>query len=213
MFGGAIRTNIEYVNYVSPGIILLTAGFGAGLTATAVCADLTEGFMDRLRSMPVRPSAAVAGHVVASLVRNLLVTALVFVVAFAIGFRPHASAWQWFGVVAILSLYVLTITWTAVILGLLARNVDAAGGFAFFVSFLPYVSTAFVPTDTMPAALRAVANHQPVTPIIETARALLLDLPVGNNAWLAMAWCAGILAVAIPLSARLFHNRTAGRRH
>ncbi|MGA9596897.1 MAG: ABC transporter permease [Acidimicrobiia bacterium] len=209
VFGGAIRTDTRYVNYVAPGIILLTAGFGAGLTATAVCADLTEGFMDRLRSMPVRPSSAVAGHVVASMVRNLIVTALVFAVAIAIGFRPLASPWQWLGVVAILSLYVLAITWFAVILGLVAKNVDAAGGFAFFVAFVPYVSSAFVPTDTMPVVLRTVADHQPVTPIIETARGLLLDQPLGNNAWFAIAWCAGILAVAIPVSAHLFHKRTA----
>jgi ABC-2 type transport system permease protein len=208
VFGGAIRTDTDYVNYVAPGIILLTAGFGAGLTATAVCADLTDGFMDRLRSMPVRPSSAVTGHVFASMVRNLIVTALVFAVAIAIGFRPQAGPQQWVGAIGIISLYVFTITWIAVILGMVAKNVDAASGFAFFVAFLPYVSSAFVPTDTMPGVLRAVADHQPVTPIIETARRLLLDQPIGNNAWLAVAWCVAILAVAIPISAQLFNKRT-----
>lgn len=209
VFGGAIRTGTTYVNYVAPGIIILTAGFGAGLTATAISVDLTEGFIDRLRSMPIRPVSAVTGHVVANMIRNLLVTALVFVVAMGIGFRPQAGPWQWLGVVGILSLFVFTITWIAVILGLVASSADAAGGFAFFVSFLPYISSAFVPTDTMPAVLRAVADHQPVTPITETARGLLLGQPIGNNAWLAMGWCAGILLVAIPLSAWLFHNKTS----
>ena len=208
VFGGAITTDTEYINYVVPGIILLTAGFGAALTATAVNVDLTEGLMDRLRSMPIRASAAVTGHVAASMVRNLLVTVLVFGIALAIGFRPQAGPWEWLGVVGILSLFVLAITWISVILGLVAKSVDAASGFAFFVAFVPYVSSAFVPTDTMPTVLRAIAENQPVTPIIETARGLLLGTPVGDHAWLAVTWCAGILLIAIPTAAALFRNRT-----
>lgn len=209
VFGGAIRTDTEYVNYVVPGIILLTAGFGAALTATAINADLTEGLMDRLRSMPIMASAAVTGHVVASMIRNLLVTALVFGVALTIGFRTQATPWEWVGVVGVLSLFVLTITWISVVLGLAAKSVDAASGFAFFVAFLPYVSSAFVPTETMPTVLRAIAENQPVTPIIETARGLLLDTPIGNNAWLAIIWCVGILLVAVPTAAFLFRRRTS----
>jgi len=209
VLGGAIDTGGPYINYVAPGIVLLTAGFGSALTATAVNADLTRGFLDRLRSMPVRSSAAVTGHVVASVVRNLLVTSLVFGVAVGIGFRPKAGLWQWLGVVGILSLFVLAITWVSVILGLVAKTVDAASGFAFFVAFVPYVSSAFVPTDTMPSVLRAVAENQPVTPIVETARGLLLDIPIGDNGWLALGWCGAILLVAVPLSAWLFRRRTA----
>ncbi len=197
VFGGAITTDTEYVDYVVPGIVLITAGFGAALTATAINADLTEGLMDRLRSMPIHASAAVTGHVVASMVRNLLVTALVLGVAMAIGFRPDAGVWEWVGAVGILSLFVLTITWISVILGLVAKSVEAASGFAFFVAFVPYVSSAFVPTETMPAALQAVADNQPVTPITETARGLLLGTPIGSSAWLAVAWCTGILLVAV----------------
>lgn len=209
VFGGAITTDTEYINYVVPGIILLTAGFGAALTATAVNADLTEGLMDRLRSMPIKASAAVTGHVAASMVRNLIVTALVFGIGIAIGFRPQAGPWEWLGVVGILSLFVLTITWISVILGLVAKSVDAASGFAFFVAFVPYVSSAFVPTETMPTVLRAVADNQPVTPIIETARGLLLGTPVGDYVWLAVAWCVGILMLVIPTAAALFRNRTS----
>ncbi len=209
VFGGAITTDTEYVDYVVPGIVLITAGFGAALTATAINADLTEGLMDRLRSMPIHASAAVTGHVVASMVRNLLVTALVLGVAMAIGFRPDAGVWEWVGAVGILSLFVLTITWISVILGLVAKSVEAASGFAFFVAFVPYVSSAFVPTETMPAALQAVADNQPVTPITETARGLLLGTPIGSSAWLAVAWCTGILLVAVPTALKLFRHRTS----
>lgn len=209
VFGGAITTDTAYINYVVPGIILLTAGFGAALTATAVNADITEGLIDRLRSMPIKASAAVTGHVAASMVRNLIVTALVFGIGIGIGFRPQAGPWEWVGVVGILSLFVLTITWISVILGLVARSVDAASGFAFFVAFLPYVSSAFVPTETMPNVLRAIAENQPVTPIVEAARGLLLGTPVGDYVWLALAWCFGILLFAIPVASALFRNRTS----
>jgi len=209
VFGGAIATGSEYVNYVVPGIILLTAGFGSALTATSVTADLTEGFIDRLRSMPVPSSAAVAGHVVASMARNLLVTAVVFGVAMAIGFRPVANLWQWLGVIGVIAFFVLAITWISVILGLLAKTVDAANGFAFFLVFLPYVSSAFVPTDTLPPFLRAIAENQPVTPIVETARGLLLGTPIGGHAVRALLWCAALLIIAVPVSAYLFRRRTA----
>lgn len=208
VFGGAIATGTDYVNYVAPGIILVAAGFGAALTATAVNADLTEGLMDRLRSMPIHPSAAVTGHVVASMVRNLLVTALVVAVAFGVGFRPTAGAWEWVAALGILSLFVLAITEIAVILGLVAKSVEGASGFAFFIAFLPFVSGAFVPTETMPDALRVVAENQPVTPIVETARGLLLGTPIGNSAWVSIAWCVGILSVAAPTAAMLFRRLT-----
>lgn len=208
VFGGAIATGTDYVNYVAPGIILVAAGFGAALTATAVNADLTEGMMDRLRSMPIHASAAVTGHVVASMARNLVVTALVVAVAVGVGFRPTAGLWEWVAAIGILSLFVLAITWISVILGLIAKSVEAASGFAFFIAFLPFVSGAFVPTETMPDALRIVAENQPVTPIVETARGLLLGTPIGDSAWVSIAWCVGILAVAMPTAAFLFRRRT-----
>lgn len=208
VFGGAIEVGTDYINYVVPGIILLTASFGSAITATTVTADMTEGIIDRFRSMPIYSSVAVLGHVVASMVRNLFVTALVFGVALALGFRPSAGVVQWLGVVGILSLFVLAVTWVAVVIGLLARSVDAASGFTFSVIFLPYVSSAFVPTETMPSVLHGFAEHQPVTPIIETARGLLLGTPIGNRAWIGIAWCVGILLVAVPVSAALFRRRT-----
>lgn len=211
LFGGAIATDTDYVNYVTPGIILVAAGFGAALTATAVNADLTEGLMDRLLSMPIHAWAAVTGHVVTSMARNLLGTALTVGVAFAIGFQPTAGIWAWIAAVGILSLFVLAITWISVILGLIARSVEAASGLAFFIAFLPFLSGAFVPTETIAVGwLRAVAEHQPVTPIIETARGLLLGTPIGNGAWVSVGWCVGILLVAVPAAVMLFRRRTRG---
>ena len=208
VFGGAISTGTDYVNYVTPGIILVSAGFAASLTATAVNADLTEGLMDRLCSMPIHASAALTGHVVASMVRNLLVTALVFGVAIAIGFRPTAGVWEWVGAIGVLSMFVFTLTWIAVILGVVADSVEAASGFAVFLAFLPFVSGAFVPTETMPGAWQVIAENQPVTPIVETARGLLLGAPIGDSAWQAVVWCVGILLVAVPVAVVLFGRRT-----
>lgn len=211
VFGGAIATGTDYVNYVTPGIILVAAGFGAALTATSVNADLTEGLMDRLLSMPIHAWAAVTGHVVTSMVRNLLVTALTVGVAFAIGFQPTAGVWEWLAAVGILSLFVLGLTWISVILGLMADSVEAASGYAFFIAFLPFLSGAFVPTETISVGwLRTVAEHQPVTPVVEAARGLLLGTPIGNSAWVSVVWCVGILLVAVPTAAVLFRRRTLG---
>lgn len=208
VFGGALDVGTEYINYVVPGIILLTAGWGGASTATTVTVDMTEGIIDRFRSLPIPDWSPVVGHVTASVVRNLFVTTLVFGVAFLMGFRPLAGFVDWLGVIGILSLFVLAITWVSVIFGLLAHSVDAASGFAFIVIFLPYVSSAFVPTETLPTWLRGFAEHQPVTPIIETTRALLMGTPVGNFGVLAVTWCVGILAVAIPVSVWVFKRRT-----
>ena len=145
---------------------------------------------------------------VASTARNLVVTALVVAVALVVGFRPTAGAWEWVAAIGVLSLFVLAITWISVIMGLVAKSVEAASGFAFFIALLPFVSGAFVPTETMPDALRVVAENQPVTPIVETARGLLLGTPIGNSAWVSIAWCVGILAVAAPTAAMLFRRRT-----
>ncbi len=209
VFGGAIETGTEYVNYVVPGIILLCTGYGAASTAVDVASDMTEGIIDRFRSLPILSSAVLTGHVVASLARNTFSTALVVGVAWLSGFRPTAGPVEWVAVAGVLLLFVLAMSWLSVALGLLARSVEAASGFTFFVLFLPYLSSAFVPTGTMPAVLRAVADHQPVTPIIETLRGLLLGTPIGSSGWLAVAWCGGLLVASYALSVTLFRRRTA----
>jgi ABC-2 type transport system permease protein len=207
LFGGAINTGTAYVTYVVPGVIMLCAGFGSALTAVAVAQDMNGGIMDRFRSMDIGGASVLAGHVVASVARNMLSTVLVLGVALLIGFRPQADAAQWLAAVGLLVLFVFAFSWVAAAVGLLARSVEAANGFSFFVTFLPYPSSAFVPIDTMPSWIHGVAEHQPFTPVIESVRGLLLDTPVGNAPWLALAWCGGILVVAVTASGYLFRRR------
>jgi ABC-2 type transport system permease protein len=209
LFGGAIQTGTEYVTYVVPGVLLLCAGFGASMTAVSVSQDMTGGIVDRFRSLDVAGTAVLAGHVAASVARNLASTVLVFGVAFLIGFRPSAEPLDWLAAAGVLLAFMLAISWLSAAIGLLARSPEAAGGFTFFMAFLPYPSSAFVPIDTMPSWLHGFANNQPVTPVIETLRGLLLDTPVGNSPWLALAWCGGILVASVALAGVLFRRRTA----
>ena len=208
LFGGAIHTGTEYVTYVVPGVLLLCAGFSSGLTAVAVCQDMTGGCVDRLRSMNVRGASLLAGHVAASVVRNLASGLLVVAVAIALGFRPHAGPLQWLEAVGILLAFILAISWLSAATGLLARSPEAANGITFVVMFLPYASSAFVPVHTMPDWLRGFAAHQPITPLADTLRALLLGRPAGSNAWVALAWCAGIVAVSVVAASGLFARRS-----
>jgi ABC-2 type transport system permease protein len=209
LFGGAIQTGTEYVTYVVPGVLLLCAGFGASMTAVSVSQDMTGGIVDRFRSLDVAGTAVLAGHVAASVARNLASTVLVFGVAFLIGFRPSAEPLDWLAAAGVLLAFMLAISWLSAAFGLLARSPEAAGGFTFLMAFLPYPSSAFVPIDTMPSWLHGFANNQPVTPVIETLRGLLLDSPVGNSPWLALAWCGGILVASVALAGVLFRRRTS----
>jgi ABC-2 type transport system permease protein len=208
LFGGAIDTGTDYVTYVVPGVILLCVGFGSATTAVTVSQDMTGGIVDRLRSMDVGGPAVLTGHVAASVVRNTASTVLVLGVALLIGFRPEAGPLEWLAVAGVLLAFVLAISALSAALGLLAGSPEAANGITFLVMFLPYASSAFVPVDTMPTWLQGFAKHQPVTPVIETLRSLLLDVP-GGQAWTALAWCGGILAVSLAASGALFRRRTA----
>jgi ABC-2 type transport system permease protein len=209
LFGGAIQTGTRYVTYVVPGVLLLCAGFGASMTAVSVTTDMTGGIIDRFRSLDVAGSSVLAGHVAASVVRNLASTVLVFGVAFLIGFRPGAGPLDWAAAAGVLLLFILAVSWLSAAFGLLARSPEAAGGFSFFVMFLPYPSSAFVPIDTMPAWLHGFAANQPVTPVIETLRGLLLGIPAGSSPARAVAWCLGILVASVAVSGLLFRRRTA----
>ena len=211
VFGGAIDPSGNYVDYVVPGIILLCAGFGAASAAVDVANDMTAGVIDRFRTMPLRASTVITGHVVASLVRNLAATGIVVGVAVLLGFRPTGSLLDWVGMVALVAGYILAITYLFAAIGLAASTPEAASGYGFFLMFLPYLSSAFVPVDSMPEWLQPIAEHQPLTPIIETIRGLLLGTEIGNSGWLAVGWCALILAVAIVLTRVLFRKK-AGRR-
>jgi ABC-2 type transport system permease protein len=209
LFGGAIETGTKYVTYVVPGLLLLCAGYGASVTAVSVSSDLTGGIVDRFRSLDVGGAALLAGHVTASVVRNAVSTAIVLGVGLAIGFRPHASLLEWVAAATVLLAFVLALSWFAAVIGLLARSPEGANGFTFFVMFLPYPSSAFVPVDTMPSWVQGFAKHQPVTPVVETIRSLLLGTPAGSSPWQALAWCAAILVVAITLASVLFRRRTS----
>ncbi|MDO3704086.1 ABC transporter permease [Micromonospora sp. C28SCA-DRY-2] len=207
LFGGAIDTGTAYVTYVVPGVLLLCAGFGAAGTAVSVTTDLTNGVVERFRTMDVSATAILAGHVVASVARNLVSTVLVLAVAVAIGFRPARDPLNWLAALGVLVLFLLAVSWLSAAFGLLARTPEAASGFTFLVMFLPYPSSAFVPVETMPGWLRGFADHQPVTPVIETLRALLLDTPAGAAPARAVAWYLGILLVSMALAAALFRRR------
>jgi ABC-2 type transport system permease protein len=208
LFGGAINTGARYVTYVVPGVLLLCAGFGAATTAVSVSQDLKGGIIDRFRAMDVAGAAVLAGHVTASVARNLTSTVLVLGIAFLIGFRPSAGPADWLGAGGVLLLFILAISWLSAAVGVLVKSPEAAGGFAFFMVFLPYPSSAFVPIDTMPSWIHGFASNQPVTPVIETLRGLLLDGPLGSSPWKALAWCGGILVASVALSGVLFRRRT-----
>jgi ABC-2 type transport system permease protein len=210
VFGGAIQTGGDYVDYVVPGIILLCAGYGSATTAVAVCQDMTTGVIDRFRSLPIAGSAVLTGHVVASVLRNVASTAVVVGVALLAGFSPSAGPLRWLAAIGVLLAFMAAISWLAAAFGLLARSVEAAGAFAFIIMFLPYLSSAFVPPETMPASLQAIAEHQPVTPVIETVRALLMGGSAGSDAALALAWCAGGITVGGAAAALLFSARSRG---
>ena len=207
LFGGAIETGTRYVTYVVPGLLLLCAGYGASITAVSVANDMRGGIVDRLRSLDVGGAAFLAGHVTASVARNAASTTLVLAVGLLIGFRPDADALEWVTAAGVLLAFVLALSWLAAVIGLLARSPEGANGFTFFVMFLPYPSSAFVPVDTMPSWIQGFAEHQPVTPVIETIRSLL-GTPAGSSPWQALAWCAALLTISITLAGVLFRRRT-----
>lgn len=211
VFGGALDRAGGYVQYVVPGIILLCAGFGASSTAVDVARDMSDGIVDRFRTMPLRARGVVTGHVVASLLRNLFATGVVIAVALLVGFRPTANPFQWMGALGIVALFILAITWLYAAIGLAAKSPTAASGYGFALLFLPYLSSAFVPTDTMPAWLQWVAENQPITPIIETIRAFLFGHAPGTDLWWALAWSALITAAAYAWAAWLFRRPTPRR--
>lgn len=207
VFGGAIQVDGPYIDYVIPGIILLCTGFGASITATAVATDLRTGAMDRFRTLPIFRQALLAGHVGEGVVRNIIAVAIVLTVGTILGFRSDTGFFAWLGALAIVLLFVHAITWIAVALGLLAQNPEAAGGFTYAIMFIPYISSAFVPTSSMPSWLRGFAEHQPATPVIDTLRNLLNGGAAGN-ALLAVLWSVGLAIVGYVCAAMLFARRS-----
>jgi ABC-2 type transport system permease protein len=210
VFGGAIRTGTDhYVNYLMPGILLIAIASGIAYTSYRLFMDMQSGIFERFHSMPIARSSVLWGHVLTSLVSNAISVAVIVLVGFLMGFRSSAGMLAWLAVAGILVLFTLALTWIAVIAGLSAKSVDGAGAFAYPILFLPFVSSAFVPTASMPAAVRAFAENQPVTSIVNTIRALFEQQPVGGEVWTALAWCVGILVVANALAMMTYRRKIA----
>jgi ABC-2 type transport system permease protein len=197
VFGGAIDTGSDsYVTYLLPGILIITIASGISYTAFRLFLDMKSGIFERFQSMPIARSSVLWAHVLTSLVANLISVVVVVLVALLMGFRSGAGAPAWLAVAGILILFTLALTWIAVIPGLTANSADGASAFSYPLILLPFISSAFVPTDTMPGAVRAFAENQPVTTIVDAIRDLLTQQPVGTDIWIALAWCVGILIVA-----------------
>jgi len=197
VFGGAIETGTDnYVNYLLPGIMLIAIASGIAYTAFRLFLDLTSGIFERFHSMPIARSSILWAHVLTSLVANALSVVFIVLVGLVMGFRTSAGPLAWLAVVGILALFTLALTWIAIIAGLSAKSMEGATGFSYPLIFLPFISSAFVPTDTMPGPVRAFAENQPVTSIVNTIQDLFAQQPVGSDIWIALAWCLGILVVA-----------------
>jgi ABC-2 type transport system permease protein len=197
VFGGAMRTDTDnYVNYLLPGIMLIAIASGIAYTAVRLFTDMQSGIFERFQSMPIARSSVLWAHVLTSLVANGISVVIIVLVALLMGFRTSASVLDWLAVAGILALFTLALTWLAIIAGLTAKSVDGAGGFSYPLIFLPFISSAFVPTDTMPGPVRAFAENQPVTSIVNTIQDLFAQQPVGSDIWIALAWCLGGLVLA-----------------
>jgi ABC-2 type transport system permease protein len=208
VFGGAIDTGpVSYVDYMLPGILLITVASGISYTAFRLFNDITGGIFERFQSMPIARSGVLWAHVLTSLAANLISLVLVFLVALLMGFRTGAGVLEWLAVAGILVLFTLALTWLAVIPGLTASSVEGASAFAYPLIFLPFISSAFVPTATMPGPVRAFAENQPVTSIVDTIRDLFGGQPVGSDIWVALAWCAGILVAAYVVATVTYRRR------
>ena len=210
VFGGAIRAGTgSYVNYLLPGILLIAIASGISYTAFRLFNDLQSGIFERFHSMPIARSSVLWGHVLTSLVSNAISVVVIVLVALLMGFRSSAGVLAWLAVAGILALFTLTLTWIAVIAGLSAKSTDGAAAFAYPIIFLPFVSSAFVPTASMPGPVRAFAENQPVTSIVNTIRALFERQPAGHDIWIALAWCAGILVVAYVFAMVAYRRKMA----
>jgi ABC-2 type transport system permease protein len=208
VFGGAISAGPgRYVNYLLPGILLITVASSISYTAFRLFMDMQSGIFERFRSMPIARSSVLWAHVLTSLIATLTSLAVVVLVALLMGFRSQAGVLAWLAVAGILILFTLGLTWLAVIAGLSAKSVDGASAFSYPLIFLPFISSAFVLTATMPGPVRAFADHQPVTPIVNGIRDLYMRQPVGTGIWVAFAWCAGLLVVAYVLAMRVYRRR------
>ncbi|MFC5469080.1 ABC transporter permease [Cohnella suwonensis] len=208
VLGGAIQTGADnYVNYLLPGILLMAIASGIAYTAYRLFMDKQRGIFERFHTMPISRSALLWGHVLTSLVSNAISVLVIILVALVMGFRSSAGILPWLAVAGILALFTLALTWVAAIAGLSAKTIEGASAFSYPLIFLPFISSAFVPTESMPSVVRAFAENQPVTSIVNAIRALLSGQPVGNDIWIALAWCVGIMLVAYIFAMRAYKRK------
>jgi ABC-2 type transport system permease protein len=213
VFGGALGAGIggtEYINYVAPGIILMTIGSGTTATAVSICTDMSEGIITRFRTMAIARVSILTGHVIGSVIQTMISLALVIGLAVLAGFRPTAGPVEWLAAIGVLAMLTIALTWLAVALGLLSKKPETASNLPLPLSLLPLIGSGFVPTDSMPAGVRWFAEYQPFTPVIETIRGLLMGTPIGNSAVISVAWCAGITIIGYVWAKSLF-NRDPSR--
>jgi ABC-2 type transport system permease protein len=206
VFGGALGAGLggapsggRYIDYVVPGILLMTVGYGASSTALAVNRDMTEGIITRMRTMAISRGSVLTGHVVAALIRTLVSAVLLVGVALLMGFRSHADAVQWLAAAGLVALLTLALSWLAVAIGLAAPNAEGTSGFTLLVQLLPFVSSA-----SMTTGVRWFAHNQPFTPVIDSLRGLLTGSSIGHGGWVALAWCVGLSAVGYLWAVTLF---------
>ncbi len=211
VFGGAVKLslagNVNYVNYQLPGILLMAVASGIAYTAMRLFMDSQQGLFARFHSMPIKRSSVLWSHVLTSLISNMLTIVIIFIIALVMGFRSSAGILAWLAVSGILVLFTLALTWVAVIPGITGKTMEGATGFSYPLIFLPFLSSAFVPTETMPKVIRVFAENQPVTSIVDSIRSLLNSEPVGNDIFIALAWCAGIIIIAYIFAMRAYKRR------
>lgn len=211
VFGGAVKmslgADVNYINYQLPGILLMAVASGIAYTAYRLFLDMQKGLFSRFNSMPISRSSVLWSHVLTSLLSNMLTVVIIILVALIMGFRSYAGILNWLAAVGIIALYTLTLTWIAVIAGLTAKSMEAASSFSYLLLFLPFLSSAFVPTETMPKVIRVFAENQPVTSIVESIRSLLNSEPVGNDIWIALTWCLGITVVAYIFAMKVYRRK------
>ncbi len=210
VFGGALGTQtgtITYIDYITPGVVIMTVASGIAYAAVRLSMDLQKGIISRFRTMPLAPSSVLSGQALSSTLSNLFSVLLVMVVAIIVGFRSPAGALAWLGFIGVLILFTLATTWMAMFFGLLASSVEGAGAFSYILLLLIFISPSFVPTESMTPLLRGFAEHQPMTPIIETLRSLLTNGSAGSQAWIAVAWILGILIVSYTLALSIYRRR------
>ncbi|WP_335936586.1 ABC transporter permease [Streptomyces sp. PTD5-9] len=198
----------EYLNYLTPGVIVMGVAAGSMSTSIAICSDMTEGIVNRFRTMNITRSSFMTGHVIGSVIQTMVCVVLVVAVAVAVGFRPEANPLEWLAAVGLLAAIAFSVTWLSAALGLMSKTVESASNKPLLIQFLPFLGSAFVPADSMSPGLRWFAQYQPFTPMTETLRGLLSGSPIGDNGWISLAWCAGIALVGYVWSRSLFNSST-----